>query len=141
MVPREQTATTTPQCRHGTDGILKEHTAKGIYTFLVEQKKWYLDQRILNGLIGRAKQSDQKPHAPLLLLSRFLPNSSAQRLISYGRRLLAHDPWPRWCDSVDAWIQHYAPALLLMQQEPFCYYPGSVHAGPFDDTPCGPIQD
>jgi hypothetical protein len=72
----------------GTDGILKVHTPKGIYTFLVEQKKSYLDRGILNALIAHAKQSDQKRHAPLLLLARYLPNPSAQRLIDAGVNFL-----------------------------------------------------
>jgi hypothetical protein len=72
----------------GTDGILKLRTPKGTYTFLVEQKKSYLDRGILNALIAHAKQSDKKRHAPLLLLARFLPNPSAQRLIDAGVNFL-----------------------------------------------------
>jgi hypothetical protein len=71
-----------------TDGILKVHTPKGIYTFVVEHKRSYLDRGILNALIAHAKQSDQKRHAPLLLLARYLPNPSAQRLIDAGVNFL-----------------------------------------------------
>ena len=43
----------------GSDVILKVRTPKGIYTFLVERKKSYLDGGILNALIAHVKQSDK----------------------------------------------------------------------------------
>ena len=72
----------------GTDGILKVRTPEGIYTFLVEQKRSYLDRGILNALIAYAKLSDKKRHEPLLLLARFIPKPSAQRLIDAGVNFL-----------------------------------------------------
>jgi hypothetical protein len=72
----------------GTDGILKVRTPEEIYTFLVEQKRSYLDRGILNALIAYAKLSDKKRHEPLLLLARFIPKPSAQRLIDAGVNFL-----------------------------------------------------
>jgi hypothetical protein len=39
----------------GIDGTLKVRTPKGTYSFLVEQKRSYLDRAILNALVTQAK--------------------------------------------------------------------------------------
>ena len=39
----------------GIDGTLKLRTPKGTYSFLVEQKRSYLDRRILDALVAQAK--------------------------------------------------------------------------------------
>jgi len=72
----------------GTDGILRVRTPEGVYSFLVEQKRSYLDRGILNALIAYAKLSDKKRHEPLLLLARFIPKPSGQRLIDAGVNFL-----------------------------------------------------
>ena len=72
----------------GTDGILKVRTTDGIYVFQVEQKRSYLDRGILNALLAKAKRSDKNRHVPLLLLARFIPKPSAERLIDAGVNFL-----------------------------------------------------
>jgi len=72
----------------GTDGILKVRAPDGIYAFLVEQKRSYLDRGILNALIAQAKLSAKNRHEPLLLLARFIPKPSAERLIDAGVNFL-----------------------------------------------------
>lgn len=71
-----------------TDGILKVRTPEGLYTFLVEQKRSYLDRGTLNAVIASAKLSGEKRHEPLLLLARFIPRPSAQQLIDGGVNFL-----------------------------------------------------
>ena len=72
----------------GTDGILKVRTTDGIYAFQVEQKRSYLDRGILNALVAQAKRSDKKRRVPPLLLARFIPKPSAERLIDAGVNFL-----------------------------------------------------
>jgi hypothetical protein len=72
----------------GTDGTLKVRTTDGTYVFQVEQKRSYLDRGILNALVAQAKRSDKKRHVPLLLLARFIPKPSAERLIDAGVNFL-----------------------------------------------------
>jgi len=72
----------------GTDGILKVRTTDGTYVFQVEQKRSYLDRAILNALVAQAKSSNMKRHVPLLLLARFIPKPSAERLIDAGVNFL-----------------------------------------------------
>jgi len=72
----------------GTDGILKLRTTDGTYVFQVEQKRSYLDRGILNALVAQAKSSNMKRHVPLLLLARFIPKPSAERLIDAGVNFL-----------------------------------------------------
>lgn len=64
----------------GVDGILRIGTPKGIQAFAVEVKRSYLDRTLLNGLIALRKKQD----APLLLLARYVPTPSAERLMRAG---------------------------------------------------------
>ena len=72
----------------GIDGILKVQTPKGIYTFLVEQRRSYLDRGILNALVAQAKLYAGAHRKPLLLLARYIPRPSAERLIESGINFL-----------------------------------------------------
>jgi len=66
------------------DGILKVRAPKGTYRFLVEQKRSYLDRGVLNALIAQAKFYAAEHREPLLLLARYIPSPSAERLIQSG---------------------------------------------------------
>lgn len=70
------------------DGILKLRTPKGTYSFLVEQKRSYLDRGILNALVSQALQNAKRRREPLLLLARFVPKPSAERLVQSGVNFL-----------------------------------------------------
>ena len=65
----------------GIDGILKVRTPKGTYSFLVEQKRSYLDRGILNALVAQTKLDASAHRKPLLSLARYIPRPSAERLI------------------------------------------------------------
>jgi hypothetical protein len=65
----------------GIEGTLKVRTPKGTYSFLVEQKRSYLDRGILNALVAQAKLYARVHRKPLLLLARYIPRPSAERLI------------------------------------------------------------
>lgn len=71
-----------------TDGILKLRTPKGTYSFLVEQKRSYLDRGILNALVSQAQLNAKRRREPLLLLARFVPKPSAERLVQSGVNFL-----------------------------------------------------
>jgi hypothetical protein len=72
----------------GIDGILKVRTSKGTHAFLVEQKRSYLDRGIVNALIAQAKLHAKVRGKPLLLLARYVPRPSAERLIESGVNFL-----------------------------------------------------
>jgi len=72
----------------GIDGVLKVRTQDGTYNFMVEQKRSYLDRGILNALIAQSKRGAKSRHDPLLLLARFIPKPSAERLIEAGVNFL-----------------------------------------------------
>ena len=55
--------------------------SKGTYFFLVEQKRSYLDRGILNAVVAQAKLYASAQSKPLLLLARYVPRPSAERLI------------------------------------------------------------
>lgn len=57
----------------GIDGTLKVRTPKGPYSFLVEQRRSYLDRGILNALVAQAKLYARVHRKPLLLLARYIP--------------------------------------------------------------------
>jgi hypothetical protein len=59
-------------------------TPKGKFTFIVEQKGSYFDRSSLNAFISQAKHLTRVHQKPLLLLARYLPEPSAERLISAG---------------------------------------------------------
>jgi hypothetical protein len=65
----------------GVDGTLKVRTPKGTYSFLVQQKRSYLDRGILSALVAQAKLSAGSDRKPLLLFARYIPRPSAERLI------------------------------------------------------------
>lgn len=71
-----------------TDGILKLRTPKGTYSFLVEQRRSYLDRGILNALVSQAQLNAKRRREPLLLLARFVPKPSAERLVQSGVNFL-----------------------------------------------------
>lgn len=72
----------------GVDGILKVRTPDGTYSFLIEQKRSYLDRGNLNALIAQSEHAAKSRHQPLLLLARFIPKPSAERLIEAGVNFL-----------------------------------------------------
>ncbi len=72
----------------GIDGLLKVRTPKGTYAFLVEQKRSYLDRGILNALVAQAKLNAKEHREPFLLLARYIPRPSAERLIESGVNFL-----------------------------------------------------
>jgi hypothetical protein len=72
----------------GIDGILKVRTPKGTHAFLVEQKRSYLDRGMLNALVAQAKLHAEVRGKPLLLLARYIPRPSAERLIESGVNFL-----------------------------------------------------
>jgi hypothetical protein len=80
---RENRAVDSP-----ADGILKLRTPKGTYSFLVEQKRSYLDRGILNALVSQAQLNAKRRREPLLLLARFVPKPSAERLVQSGVNFL-----------------------------------------------------
>src|SRR5438270_7093256 len=69
---------------NGTDSLLILFTPRGKFTFLVEQKRSYFDRSSLNAFISQAQQLTRVHRKPLLLLTRYLPEPSAERLISTG---------------------------------------------------------
>lgn len=71
-----------------THGILEVRTPDGTYAFQVEQKGSYLDRAILNAFVAQANLGTKKHHKPLLLLARFIPKPSAERLIEGGVNFL-----------------------------------------------------
>src|SRR5579871_1545685 len=70
------------------DGILTLRTPKGTYSFRVEQKRSYLDRGILNALVAQAQLNTKRQREPLLLLARFVPKPSAERLVQSGVNFL-----------------------------------------------------
>jgi len=71
----------------GIDGTLKVRTPKGTFSFLVEQKRSFLDRGVLNALVAQAKlHADRRK--PLLLFARYIPRPSAERLIESGVNFL-----------------------------------------------------
>ncbi len=72
----------------GIDGILKVRTPKGTHTFLVQQKRSFLDRGVLNALVARAKLHGKEDRQSLLLLARYIPSPSAERLIDSGVNFL-----------------------------------------------------
>src|SRR5262249_19459241 len=62
------------------DGVLQVDTPKGKFKLLVEFKSSYLGRTHINALITQAKEYAEKHRAPLLLLARYLPAPSAEKL-------------------------------------------------------------
>ena len=70
------------------DGILNVDTPKGKFILLVELKNSYLDRTHINALITQSKHYAQKYHRPMLLLARYLPAPSAEKLADAGVNFL-----------------------------------------------------
>ena len=70
------------------DGILHVDTPKGKFTLLVEFKSSYLGRTHINALITQAKEYAEKQRTPLLLLARYLPAPSAEKLANAGVNFL-----------------------------------------------------
>jgi len=70
------------------DGILSVETPKGKYILLVEFKSSYLGRTHINALIAQSKEYAEKQRAPLLLLARYLPAPSAEKLADAGVNFL-----------------------------------------------------
>ncbi|HET6842586.1 MAG TPA: type IV toxin-antitoxin system AbiEi family antitoxin [Candidatus Angelobacter sp.] len=73
-----------PREGHGINPSLAVWTPKGKFTFLVELKGSYFDRSSLNAFISQAKHLTRVHHKPLLLFARYLPEPSAELLISAG---------------------------------------------------------
>jgi len=69
------------------DSILRLRTPKGAFTFDIELKNSYIDRGLLNALISQAQHRPQKGHA-WLLLARYLPLPSAEKLVESGVNFL-----------------------------------------------------
>src|SRR5215831_6379427 len=69
------------------DGVLRLLTPKGAFTFDIELKNSYLDRSLLNALISQTQHRPQKGHA-WLLLARYLPLPSAEKLVEAGLNFL-----------------------------------------------------
>jgi hypothetical protein len=70
--------------KHGVDGLLRIGTPKGTFNFYIELKNSYLDRAHVNALITQAKYYAEKDRRPLLLLARYVPAPSADKLIEAG---------------------------------------------------------
>ncbi len=68
----------------GVAGTLKLRTPKGTQIFLVETRRSYLDAGLLHAVIAQARFFRDKQRKPLLLLARYIPSPSAERLIEAG---------------------------------------------------------
>jgi hypothetical protein len=68
----------------GIDGILKLHTPKGTQVYFVETKRSYLDTGLLHALLAQAKVVRDRHKKPLLVFARYVPTSSAEKLIKSG---------------------------------------------------------
>jgi hypothetical protein len=70
------------------NGILEIDTPEGKFSLLVELKSSYLDRTHINALITLAKHYAEKYHYPMLLLARYLPAPSAEKLAEAGVNFL-----------------------------------------------------
>src|SRR5947207_8878497 len=66
------------------DGLLRIGTPKGKFAFYIELKNSYLDRAHINALIAQAKHYAEKDRRPLLLLARYVPAPSAEKLVDAG---------------------------------------------------------
>ena len=66
------------------DGLLRIGTPKGTFAFYIELKNSYLDRAHINALIAQAKYYAEKDRRPMLLLARYVPAPSAEKLIDAG---------------------------------------------------------
>jgi hypothetical protein len=66
------------------DGLLHVITPKGKFAFYIELKNSYLDRAHINALIAQAKYYAEKDRRPLLLLARYVPAPSAEKLVDAG---------------------------------------------------------
>lgn len=68
----------------GIDGVLSVRTPNGLFDFAVEQKRSYMDRVLLNAFISQAKSYAATNRKPLLLLARYVPRPSAERMVQAG---------------------------------------------------------
>jgi len=71
----------------GVDGKLTIKTPKGSFAFSLARKNSYLDGALLNAFIIQSKHHAVKEQ-PLLVLARYIPRPSAERLVSAGVNFL-----------------------------------------------------
>ena len=74
----------TAHGRIAADGFVRMRTPEGTFSFSVERRDSYLDRAILNALLAQTKHHAQRGEVPLLLLARYVPRPSAERLIQSG---------------------------------------------------------
>ncbi|HEY6333584.1 MAG TPA: type IV toxin-antitoxin system AbiEi family antitoxin [Blastocatellia bacterium] len=72
---------------HRPDAILRLRTPGGPFTFGVELKSSYVDRSFVNAIIVREKHA-VKNRLPMLLLARYLPAPSAEKLAEAGINFL-----------------------------------------------------
>ena len=70
--------------KRDVDGLLRIGTPKGTFAFYIELKNSYLDRAHINALITQAKYYAEKDRRLLLLLARYVPAPSAEKLIDAG---------------------------------------------------------
>lgn len=66
------------------DGLLRIETPKGTSAFYIELKSSYLDRAHINALIAQAQHYAKKDRRPMLLLARYVPAPTAEKLINAG---------------------------------------------------------
>ena len=66
------------------DGVLILRAAEKKYEFLVEVKRSYLDRSTLNAVIAHLNRSAKVEKKPPLLVARYIPRPSAERLLEAG---------------------------------------------------------
>lgn len=80
-------AQTPARDRQGFDAILRLKTAAGPFTFGVELKSSYVDRSFVSAVVAREKRAG-KSQLPVLLLARYLPMPSAEKLTEAGINFL-----------------------------------------------------
>jgi|SRR5688572_1261228 len=74
-----------PRSSHGSaDRGVRIRTPKGTYAFTVETKSSYLDRSTLNATISHANALSRTSHHPVLLLARYIPRPSGEKLVEAG---------------------------------------------------------
>jgi hypothetical protein len=63
------------------DALIRLHTPAGVFDFVTEVKRSYLDQSITNALIAVAKRVKQEGNKRFLLFARYVPRPTGERLI------------------------------------------------------------
>lgn len=66
------------------DALLKVETPRRTYRFAVELKRTYLDRALTNAVIAERGLLARKAQMPLLLLARYIPRPTGERLVEAG---------------------------------------------------------